>query len=209
MDRALENSPKEDDPIDTQNDLMHHVHDSIHALVRMGYDFETILQGSKVDRSFLEQSFRELGYCMLKPDLEIITSDEESVSEEDSPMQEEAKKSVQVEIQLFMMRIQLEMNKLSSFLDHEHVKEQLKNSSTKEQLEAKRQSVINSVNELFDKVAKKEDELENQRKRKIECIKEETSKRHLKEPSNSELFEGAENVLVDSGFVKISKVCSP
>lgn len=203
--RIPEILPEEDDRVGREQELKSQVYDSIHALVRMGYDFETILKCSNVKKTFLEQLFHELKYCKLKPDLEIITDDENN--DEKSQMPQRAQRSVEVEIQLFVMRIQLEVNKLSAFLDQKEVRAQLQGSSVKKQLVSKRQSLINSMNDLFDKVIESEHETKDKETWKSGICEEVKTKNH---PGNSSSFKEPENsssVLVDSGFVKIAKVC--
>lgn len=197
--------PEEDDRLDREQELKPQVYDSIHALVRMGYDFETILKYSNVKRAFLEQLFHELKYCKLKPDLEIITNDENS--DEKSRIPQRAQRSVEVEIQLFVMRIQLEVNKLSAFLDQKQVRAQLQSSSVKKQLESKRQSLINSMNDLFDKVIETEHETAGKEASQSHIREEEKAKNYTGNSSNLEAPENASSILVDSGFVKIAKVC--
>ncbi|CDH12409.1 uncharacterized protein ZBAI_04195 [Zygosaccharomyces bailii ISA1307] len=196
---------EEDDRVGREQELKSQVYDSIHALVRMGYDFETILKGSNVKKTFLEQLFHELKYCKLKPDLEIITDNENN--DEESRMPQRAQRSVEVEIQLFVMRIQLEVNKLSAFLDQKQVRAQLQSSSVKKQLVSKRQSLINSMNDLFDKVIESEHKTEGNETWQSDIREEETTKNHSRNSSSLEAPENASSVLVDSGFVKIAKVC--
>ncbi|GAV53205.1 hypothetical protein ZYGR_0AI04890 [Zygosaccharomyces rouxii] len=205
-DEAQNELPRDDDNKDTEKpeSLIDQVEDSIHALVRLGYDFDTIFKGSKVNRSFLEQAFQELGYCKLKPDLDIITSDDENDEESSTP--ENGKRSIQVEIQLFMMRVQLEINKLTAALDQEHDETRLNEISLKDGLRRKKQSLIESLNGLFDKLAAKEDEMDTRQKRKNESS-DQDGLGQAKDESNSNTDKRAPGILVDSGFVKIARVC--
>lgn len=184
--------------------LVNEVQDSIHALVRLGYNFDTISRGSKVNRSFLEQAFQELGYCKLKPDLDIITSSDED--DEKSSIPENDKKSIQVEIQLFMIRVQLEINKLTTMLDQEEDETRLRDTSLRDSLQEKRENILESLDGLFNKLAEKEYEMNTRQKRQNELDSQEELEQ-LKHASDSNAGERIPGTLVDSGFIKIARVC--
>lgn len=206
-DEAQSELPKDDHNEDTEGaeSLIDQVHDSIHALVRLGYDFDTIFKGSKVNRSLLEQAFQELGYCRLKPDLDIITSDDEDKEQSSTP--ENDKKSIQVEIQLFMMRVQLETNKLTAALDQEEDETRLRDTSLREDLRRKKEGLLESLHGLFDKLRAKEDEMDTRQRKKNEVNDQDGLGQAKDESGDSHTEERTPGILVDSGFVKIAKVC--
>ncbi|GAV48189.1 hypothetical protein ZYGR_0I04860 [Zygosaccharomyces rouxii] len=205
-DEAQTEPPRDGDnnDIEEPESLSDQVQDSVHALVRLGYDFDAIFKGSKVNRSFLEQAFQELGYCKLKPDLDIITSDDEDKEESSTP--ENGKRSIQVEIQLFMMRVQLEINKLTAALDHEDDETRLRDTSLSDSLQKKRESLLKSLNGLFDKLTEKEEEMDIRQRRKNELGLQDGLGRS-RDRSDSNTDEQVPGILVDSGFVKIASVC--
>lgn len=186
-------------------DLKDQVHDSVHALVRLGYDFHTILKGSKVNKAFLEEMFGDLGYCKFKPDLDIITSDDENREASRTP--EIDKSSIQLEIQLFMMRVQLGINKLSSALDNLDDETQLRDTSLKNSLQRKKESLFNSLDGLFDKLETKEKELDILQNERNVVNNQDEIIRPLNNNPSLEQGQNMPGILVDSGFVKIASVC--
>lgn len=156
------------------------VNESALNLLRRSFTFKNILEYSGVNEAFLESVFKDLGLesedvdkaasentnhlrseeVHNKSDGDAIVSIKKhsrKTQSQNKPFLEDrakqsSRKNIEFEMRLFLLRVKMEINKVSSIMEDNYVQEQLEDEELRHNILCKKDFLINEIERLFENI---------------------------------------------------------
>ncbi|QLL30279.1 hypothetical protein HG536_0A00960 [Torulaspora globosa] len=155
------------------NNLTVAVHRSVRNLIKLGFTFSQIVEGSGVSDAFLRQAFRELSLDLpnakqleeprddrnstgyLKPRFTVPKEDNNPNSLPEGSNQDTEKQTrrmIEPELRLFMLKTRLEINRLRSLAKQPELAEQLKQDDAQSAIGKLKNAIFSNLQDFFNEI---------------------------------------------------------
>lgn len=124
------------------------VHRSVRNLLKLGFDYSQIIEGSGVSDAFLRHTFRELSLELPK-EVQPDETQKESIS---TTTVKENTRRIESELRLFMLKTLLELNRVRTLAKQPSNAEQLRQDSTQLAIQDVKKKVFANLQDFFTEI---------------------------------------------------------
>lgn len=147
------------------------VHRSVKQLIKLGFTFSQIIEGSGVSEAFLRQAYRELSLGLPNEPEQpqgdsnstgypaprcTVPKKENSLSPSPEGSHQRTEKGttrkIEPELRLFMLKMRLEINRLRSLAKQPELAEQLKQDDAQSAIQKLKDTIYSNLHEFFNEV---------------------------------------------------------
>ncbi|QLQ77846.1 hypothetical protein HG537_0A00930 [Torulaspora globosa] len=149
------------------NNLTTAVHRSVKNLIKLGFNFSQIIEGSGVSEAFLRQAYRELSLDVpnAKPETpqahlnptgyltpKFTLRKQESPDASNQGTEKQTSRTIEAELRLFMLKTRLEINRLRSLAKQPELAKQLKRDHVQSAIRKLKDAIFSNLEDFFNEL---------------------------------------------------------